>query len=241
MDESYDGPHQASFNKLKWEIPNLIRQTTIDMSVRLGLSFDDGWRYPLTVGFVDGAPRGVENVLAFVQYHKMDKGLRQDLLINVRAYEKQGFDFEKVFAHELVHAMLNDAFASESIVILPRWLHEGLAVFGADQGEQMVRVYVHRYWGFAEGKLLNGLEGPHTALDYAEDYWAVKYINEKHGPNFLHGFMREVIQRNGDVKGALQYTCSETWEEFEKNVRKFAIEEIQEIGPPTRGKIENPY
>ncbi|MCB4756152.1 MAG: hypothetical protein LHV69_03815 [Elusimicrobia bacterium] len=241
LDESYKGDYPDTAEKLRWEVPILMRQTLIDLSVKLGLSYEEGWRYPLTVQFVDGAPGGMENALAFVALAKTEKGIAQSLNINVWAYQKENFDFDKVLAHELVHAMLNDALGAEAALLLPVWLHEGLAVYGAGQGEKMLKNYVYRTSGWSEAKILNGLEGPHGALDYAEDYLAIKYIYEKHGQNSLHNFVRGVVGHRGDIPPAIESSCFETWDDFQKHVRAYSKEEIKRIGPAKRGYNEKPY
>lgn len=213
----------------------------IDIAVKLGLQFEEGWRYPLTVGFVDGSPFGVENVLAYVQLRSSEGGFSQVLNINLAAYEANQYDYKKVFTHELIHAMLNDALGGEAALKLPVWLHEGLAVYGADQGERMLKNYVYATNGFSESQLLNGLEGDHGAADYAEDYLAIKYLAVKKGPNCLKGFVRETIAREGNFKEALSYSCFESWDDFQRNVKEFSKEEIAEIGPARFGYDEKPY
>lgn len=242
LDENYSGAYPQTFQKLKWQVPILMRQTMINLSVKLGMNYQEGWQYPIQIRFLDGAPGGAENILAFVQIGTTGDGqFVQQLGINLAAYEKEEFNFEKTFAHELVHAMLNDAIGGEAAVVFPVWLHEGLAVYGAGQGEAVVKAYTYQFSGYAEGKLINGLEGPHGALDYAEDYLALKYMYEKHGPNSLHNFVREVIYRKGDVPGAIQYTCFESWDKFQENARLFAKEEIRRLGFAKRGQYEKPY
>jgi hypothetical protein len=228
MDENYEGIHTDSFNKLRAEVPILMRQTLIDLAVRCGLDFQEGWAMPLVVRFVDGSPRGAENILAFVQTHDAgEKGWIQTLNVNLAAYDRDNFNFSKVFAHELVHAMLNDSLGDRSGE-LPVWFHEGLAVYGANQGEQMVETYVSRY-GLRPDKLINGLEGPHGALDYAEDYLAFKYIHDRHGVNSLHNLVQEIIKRRGDVRGSIEATCFERWPDFQENARKFAEDEVARL------------
>ena len=240
--DEYGGPFQDEYESLRWDIPNLIRQTVIDLSGKLGFPYDEGWRFPLKVRYTDKSGRGAENLLAYVALYKTsDENFFQELNINLAAYSKHKFNYEKTLAHELVHAMMNDALGGEAAAFFPRWLNEGLAVFGADEGDQMVKSYVHKYYGFAEQKILNGLEGPHGALDYAEDYLAVKYISENHGPNAISFFIREIINRNGDVKGAYEYATSEDWASFLENSREFSKEEIGRIKPPRRGKHEKPF
>jgi hypothetical protein len=242
LDESYDGPNRASFQKLRYLIPNLMRQTTIDVAVRLGIDFQDGWQYPLTVGFVDGSPPGVESALAYVQLMSNSRGdFAQVLAINLDAYERMGFNFEKVFAHELVHAMVNDGIGGEGAMKLPTWFHEGLAVFGSNQGESVTKTYAHQNFGTGRS-MINGLEGPHGALDYAEDYLAFKYLNERVGSNALHNFVREVVMtRKGDVPGALQYTCNLSWDEFQRRAKEYSDEQVKNFGPPRRGQDSQAY
>lgn len=181
FDDNYQGSHRSDFDQLRWKIPNLMRQTEVNLAVRTGLNFQDGWQYPITIHVVDGAPPGIESALAWVSISSNGDGFAQSFNVNLEAYVQTQFDFEKVFAHELTHAMVNDEIGGEAAVALPTWFQEGLAVFGADQGDQMVKVYANHYFPSAASVLLNGLDGPHTALDYAEDYLAFKYLWDKKG------------------------------------------------------------
>lgn len=241
LNEEYSGSHQISFQKLRYEIPVIMRQTMIDIAVRLGLHFEEGWQYPLTIQFVDGSPNGVENVLAYVELGRSSRGIEQVLNINLEAYDAEQFNFRKVYAHELVHAMMNDAIGAQAALKLPVWFHEGLAVYGSDQGEQMVADYHQRFTDMSNEAMINGLGGPHTALDYAEDYLAFKYIYAKHGSNALHNFVREVIARDGDIEGALRYTCFENWADFQKNAKEFSLQELKNLGTPKWNYQGKPY
>jgi hypothetical protein len=237
IDDSYSGGSDAAFQKLRWTVPNLMRQTMIDVAVRLGLDFRDGWQNPMTVAFQDGSPSGTENVLAYTALFSNKEGkAEQALVVNVQAYQQESFNFDKVLAHELIHAMINDAVGAEAAQSLPTWLHEGLAVYGADQGEQMMRAYVQRVDNPSADMFLNGLEGPHTAMDYLEDYLAIKYIHDRHGVNSLHNFVGEVIRRKGDIKGAIQYTCFEDWDAFQANARTFSENQINDVAKEFRMK-----
>lgn len=241
MDESYEGQYPDSYRSLLNEIPILMRQTLIDIAGKIGLNYQDGWANPLTVGFTDTVGWGAENILAYVQLFKTDVGIAQELRVNLGAYEHQKFDFEKVFAHELTHAMLNDALGGSAASVIPPWFHEGLAVYAADQGEKMLKSYVYSNSGFAAERLLNGLDSPHGALDYAEDYLAFRYIESRYGSLGIHSFVREVINRQGNIPAALDYTLHETWSEFQQHVKEFGAQEIKDIGPAKRGQHEKPY
>jgi hypothetical protein len=243
LQDTYTGSHQASYEKLRYEIPNLMRQTTLDMAVRCGLDFQDGWSVPLVVRFVEGSPDGVENVLAYVQLMEdaNTHALVQTLNINLAAYESYGFDFNKVFAHELVHAMINDALKEKSLD-LPTWFHEGLAVYGADQGEQLMRSTLSQYPNANEASFLNGLEGPHGPQDYLEDYLAFQYIHDNLGVSALQNFIRDVIQRGGDIKTAIDYTLHLSWDQFQSNVRAYSEEQLFAVGRNLRSRnVEKAY
>src|SRR5258706_15377066 len=67
LDETYAGSHMDDFNRLRYEIPILMRQSQIDIAVATGLDFQEGWTHPLIIQFVDGSSGGVEYELAFVQ------------------------------------------------------------------------------------------------------------------------------------------------------------------------------
>src|SRR5689334_3762645 len=60
LDDTYNGVHRTEYDQLRWKIPSLMRQTEINLAVRTGLNFQDGWRYPLLIRFVDGAQPGIE-------------------------------------------------------------------------------------------------------------------------------------------------------------------------------------
>jgi hypothetical protein len=242
MDENYTGRNQDGFNKLKYEVPILLRQTMIDMAVRLGLNFQDGWHYPLTIRFVDGMAYGSENILASVELASDEiNGAQQFLNINLTAYAKENFNFKSVFAHELVHAMLTDEIGPDASYSLPVWFHEGIAVYGADQGDNMIRAYLAQNPYANETFLLNGLDGPHNALDYAEDYLVFKYIHDTHGVNSLHNFVREVIASKGDIPGSAEKTCFEDWATFQANFKKFSEETLKAIARDNRGPAGKPY
>jgi len=240
LDDTYSGAHMADFNRLRYEIPILMRQSQIDIAVATGLDFQEGWRHPILVRFVDGSPMGVENVLAYVELLTDGKRQAQRLNINLGAYAKEKFNFDKVFRHELFHAMLNDALEQDA-QNLPRWLHEGFAVYAAGQGDQMINSYLSQIEAGDEEGFINGLEGPHGPQDYVEDYLALKYIRDRHGINSLQGFTRALVAKKGDVAGAIEASCFEDWPSFERNARAYSISELKRIKRTLRGAQSGPY
>lgn len=240
LDENYQGPHQDDFTRLRFAFPNMIRQTLIDIAVDTGLDFQEGWNHPITIRFTDGAPAGVENALAYVELFSDDTHVAQRLNVNLDAYAREKFSFDKVFRHELFHAMLNDALGLHSRDV-PIWLHEGLAVYAAGQGDQMLNSYLSQIEEGDEESFLNGLEGAHGGLDYVEDYLTVKYIRERHGINSMKGFVRQLVALKADYKAAIQASCFEDWPTFEKNARAFALSELVRIKRTLRGAQAGPF
>jgi hypothetical protein len=240
LDERYDGEHPGDFGRLRYEVPILIRQTLIDIAVATGLDFQEGWNHPLSIRFADTAPPGVENALAYVEFFSDGTNAAQRLSINLAAYAAEPFNFDKVFRHELFHAMLNDALGLNATNI-PIWLHEGLAVYAAGQGEQMINSYLSKVETGEEERFVNGLDGPHGGADYVEDYLAIKYIRERHGINSIKAFARELVARKGDVPSAIEASCFEDYAAFQANARDFAVSELVRIKRTLRGAQAGPF
>jgi hypothetical protein len=236
----YLGDHQDDFQRLRYEVPILMRPSMIDIAVSMGLDFQEGWNHPLTVRFADGAPADAEAALAYVQLMSDGEHQMQRLNVNLAAYAKERFNFDKVFRHELFHAMLNDALGEDAMKV-PVWVHEGMAVFAAQQGDQMINSYLSQIEVGDEDRFINGLDGQHTGADYVEDYLAIKYINDRHGVNSLHAFTRALITHHGDVNAAIEDACSERREDFDKNARDFALEELHRTKRTLRGAQAGPF
>ncbi|MFN0116905.1 MAG: hypothetical protein ACKVQC_01260 [Elusimicrobiota bacterium] len=199
----------------------------IDASVRMGLDFEEGWIYPLTIQFVDSAPSGIENALAYVQLRENSQGIYQSLNINLALFQKDDVNFRGVLGHELVHAMLNDAVGAQASSLLPLWFHEGLAVYGGNQGEEMFLRFLSSVDEKEATRILDGLDEFHSATDYLESYLAFHYIYERKGISSLRNFVKEVVKRKGDISGALSYTCFESWDDFQKNTKEYSLEKFR--------------
>lgn len=108
-----------------------------------------------------------------------------------------------VVVHEYVHAyhweyVYSDQGGSWNNV--PRWLREGLAVYGAHQGEDRVKntMAVHMTSGYntvdtTKDYLLEGLvsNDDHGAVNYAQDYMALEYIVNNYGLSTLQSILEE--------------------------------------------------
>src|SRR4029077_18607640 len=124
------GPHQTEFTSQYDRVRLLVRQAQLEVSSQLGLiQYREGFQYPMTIHFDDGAPAGVEYALAYVQLQQSEKGFRQQLVINLEQLTAHPMDFDTVFYHEMTHAVMNDAVGGEAALRIPHWVQEGLAVY----------------------------------------------------------------------------------------------------------------
>jgi len=240
LDESYDGPHQEAFQKLRFYIPGLVSTAQLEMASQMGLDYRDGFHYPLTIGFVEEPAMGSEYELAYVRLSADDSGISQRLNINLDAYSRLDFNFDKVFYHEMSHIVLSDAVGAEAFTKLPVWLVEGLAVWVADQGEQLTRAEAHRYPGYADRILILDLNSPRQGNAYPQYFMAIQYIVESKGVTALQNFVHDLVQTR-PLKEAMMYNLGEDWPTFQKKVREFSIRYIKNMGTGDLFQKENPY
>ena len=239
VDDSYSGPRQEAFQKLRFAIPGLAQADQVEVSSKMGLDYRDGFRYPLTIGFTDSPLPMGEYALAYVHLYQYGTEIRQEMNINLEAYAQSSFDFEKVFAHEMSHAILADALGKEAFGKLPTWLIEGLALWVAGQGEELARAEAHRYPAFAERVLVRDLTQPASAAMYPQYFLAVEYIEKTKGAAAIQNLVHD-LAGGKTFPEALAYNV-EGWEDFQKNVRDFSTRYIQSLGPGEYGKKERPY
>jgi len=135
-----------------------------------------------------------------------------------RAQKKGHIDIAKVFKHELTHIILGRAFKGRKKV--PRWLHEGLAM------------YISREWNFSRvsvmtrAVLTNTLiplssithsfprEAERAALAYSESFYLISFLISKYGKDDFHRFIK-VYSGGSDLKSALLGVYGIKWENFE--------------------------
>src|SRR5712692_8246287 len=75
LDHDYAGTHPDLFAQEYDRVRILVHLAQLEVSSRLGLmQYREGFQYPLTVRFQDGAPEGLESTLAFVHLKGSEKG-----------------------------------------------------------------------------------------------------------------------------------------------------------------------
>ena len=228
----YAGPYQTEFAAQFDRVRLLVRQAQLEVSSRLGLlQYQEGFRYPLTIRFDDGAPAGLENALAYVRFGRRGQGFEQELVVNLDELAARPSDFDSVFYHEMTHAVMNDAVGEEASYRIPRWLQEGLAVFVSGDGDLRVQMAGDRLPKSLARTLVFKLDGPVYGNAYPQYYLAVKYLLDKHSINAVQGVVRELIEGK-PLTEAIQNATGLSWEQYKQNVSAYSLRIFQDLARP---------
>ena len=129
-------------------------------------------------------------------------------------------NLRQLVAHEICHIMLGQKLQATGVEA-PRWLHEGLAKYTAQQWTSDDTQIIGR--AAVEGgliplaKLDDAFAGKveQVSLAYAESYTLVQFLVEREGPKGL-GNMVEELARTGDINRALVRTYNLPVEKLER-------------------------
>ena len=140
------------------------------------------------------------------------------ILKSPRAIKRGHIDLEKVLKHELTHIAVGRAFQGREEV--PRWLDEGLAMY--ESREWNVSRVSSIMYAVLTKSLIPLSEITHTfphhvnrvKLAYAESFYLVSFLLNKHGKDSFHEFIRQ-CSRGKSLEDALRNVYAMRWEEFE--------------------------
>jgi len=229
----YDGNHKDDFTAYFDRVRLLVNQAQLEDSVRLGLlQYHEGFEYPLVIHFQDGSPAGAEYALAYVQLLQTPYGFAQELVVNLDAISagpKQ--DFDKIFYHEMTHAVLNDVVGGEASTKIPHWLQEGLAQYVSGEGDDRVTQAAQQYKKSQVQALLCDLNGAYTGNAYPQYYLAIKSLEDKHSVNAVQALVRELIEGKS-VTDAVEDSTGMTWEKFQEEVREYSLNVLKDKAKP---------
>jgi tetratricopeptide (TPR) repeat protein len=129
-------------------------------------------------------------------------------------------DVEKTLIHELFHCLHRACLGEKGYARLPDWVREGAALFVAGQGTERARVlaaFVGRDPLLDDplGRLVDGLDGPHTFLDYYEDVAAFEAVAVRHGHARALALVKRLLE-TADVSRAVREVLDEDMATFEK-------------------------
>jgi hypothetical protein len=223
----YQGIHPDLFAREQDRVRLLLRQAQIEISSRLGLfQYREGFQCPLMVRFNDKPTAGVEHALAYVLIVPIAGRFAQMMVVNLdvmASYPKE--DFDRVFYHEMTHAVLNDAVDSVYHRSLPSWVQEGLAVYIDGDGEARVKAAARSALESRAGTLVRDLEDP--VLDYARNYLAFKFMVERQSINTLQTFVRDLTMGKTPEE-AIENSTNLRWDAFRRAVRDYSAEVYSE-------------
>lgn len=230
IDGSYAGPNQEALGQLTARLPLLMNLAFIDVAQRMGIEREGGFRYPLTIRFVDELPSGAEQRWAYVKLTSDLSGTRQDLYANLEAYRRGSGYFDKAYLHEMGHVFLAEAIGPRAFSVLPVWFVEGMAMWSAEEGKPAVKAHIlARLERFETGaELLGPLEGERQMTRYPQYYMAIEYISQAKGPEALRQIIED-LAGGTELKEALRNRLGEDWNVFKENVRRFSADYLRKV------------
>jgi hypothetical protein len=230
--KDYTGRHQEEFTTQYERVRLLVKQAQLEVSARLGLiQYQEGFQYPLFIRFDDGAPPGVESALAYVQLMQNGDAFAQQLVVNMDATSGDAMDFDKIFYHEMTHAVMNDAVGGDAAEKIPHWVQEGLAQYVSGEGPGRVKDFAQTVKKSQAKELVADLESPYTGRAYPQYYLAIQYMNDKFSVNAIQALVRELILGKSTAE-ALQDSTGQDWVKFQDDLREYSIKIFEDNARP---------
>ncbi len=146
--------------------------------------------------------------------------------------------FRSRLTHELKHAHFRNAMGQRYLA-LPRWVREGLAVYGARQtDDRLARTLSnHVFSGLDPATLLNGLEGAvHGYDDYLEDALAFEWLATK-SPGAVQLFVAALL-KGDDHKVAFGVAAGTSFDQAVRGAAAHAKDAIERALGPARNELE---
>jgi hypothetical protein len=230
--KEYTGSHPDVFTAEFDRVRVLAHVAQVEVSSRLGLmQYREGFQYPLTIRFEDGAPPGLESALAYVYLKSSAKGFEQALVINVEALAQNPSDFDTVFYHEMTHAVMNDAVGGEASIRIPHWAQEGLAIYVSGEGDERVKNAAQHFRRSQAGALVMDVDGPYSGYAYPQYYLAIKYFVDAGSTSALQAFVRHLIFGKSAAEAIFE-SLNMDLPTFKKNLSEYSLKIFQDQALP---------
>jgi len=228
----YQGHYQNLYVQQVERVRLLLQQAQVEISSRLGLlQYREGFRLPLTVRFADETAPGAEHALAFVHFVNSSSGLRQEMVVNLGVCAQNPSDFDMIFYHEMTHAVMLDAVGPQQGLQIPRWVHEGLAVYVSGEGPERVRFIAQHYRKSTVARAVHDIDQPPGIVDYAHAYLAIKYLEDTYSVNAVQGFVRDLIQGKTTMD-SLEDMTGVSYDKFKSGLRAYTLAAYQAQARP---------
>ena len=189
---------------------------------------------------------GVDLKGAQVVFEFRDKGFNRDnnraftetISVGYKPYTRMIFytehivvseeDFRSRVVHELKHAAFRDVMGL-AYLDLPKWMREGLAVYGAEQFDDRFGALVggETFSGRDPRKLLDGIDDPdHNTNDYLEDAAAFRWL-ESCKKGAVHSFCKRLLAGE-DYVGLFEELSGKPMREALDTAAEYALKLVNE-------------
>ena len=202
-----------------------IRQEAFDHGVKLlGAKLPEKWRVVLEI--VDGAD---PDPTKFKRHSGLtaETWSESDAVVKIRFYVEYFVNGlgrpESTFRHEMIHAVMRLDLAREKYSKVPKWLREGIAVFGANQVQDKLWHELSQAKTAAQpDRLIDGLEdSDHNLSDYVEDGLAAAILKLP--------VLEEALRNGKTYKEAVEAASGEPFDAFVARAKDRALEEIRKV------------
>lgn len=199
-------------------VPEAVRR------IRARLALPPGPTPPFRVRFADIGERP-DDLHMSTSEELVGGEVRQALRILTEPLMLRRYDLADTLTHELLHVWHRHALG-EPYYDVPKWAREGLAVWAAGQGPGRVTLLSVLYGADPKvedpvARVVNGLGGKHGVADYAEDYLAFAWVEERKGLAAVQALGRRLLA-SPDVPAAFAEAAGVPFAEIEAAVRGHA-------------------
>jgi len=226
IDQSYSGKYSQhrKFRSLVETLTQTRTKAIVTIHRRLGLRLKE--RDVIMLGFDDDNGRSRNS--AETRTETVEGVRTQVITFFMERHVSWQIDVEKELTHELIHAIMR-ARMGPPYSSLPKWLREGLAVWGAEQLPERARVTVaSAIFGKRDPtSLIDGLAGEtHTLDDYVEDALLFEGLARRCGQESVRSLLDAVVSGE-QYQPAFERITGQKWPELQNESRAFGAQYIR--------------
>lgn len=218
--EAYTGrfKEHPGWAELAQRLPAAAEKALATIEKRLGLTCGNPGRVAVYwVDYKGGAKAGRMGRTYYTKSPDRSVGV----VLTVEYFLNGDADLETILTHELVHAIQRERLEPETYSAIPRWAREGLAIYGAGEGDWHLEYAVGRHFDDLD-KVLTGLgntENPYEGYPYYA--LAIRYLEETYGVAAVKAFAGRLTRGEGSAD-AIRAVTSKDFAAFEAEVKAYA-------------------
>ncbi|MBL9086095.1 MAG: tetratricopeptide repeat protein [Planctomycetia bacterium] len=213
-----DATYAARVAEVERLVPEAVKR------IRARLALPAGPPPPFRVRFADIGERPSDLHMSTSE-ELVGGEVRQALRIYTEPLVLRRYDLADTLTHELLHVWHRHVLG-EPYYDVPKWAREGLAVWAAGQGPGRLGLMAVVFGSDPKvtdpvARIVNGLGGSHSVTDYAEDYLAFAWVEERKGLAGAQALARRLLATS-DVAAAFSEAVGLPFAEVEAAVRGHA-------------------